>query len=214
MVFLKTLCSPPIMVLRKLFYFCRHVKNMDLSTKETIVFRWPLDAVDVASLNIETLLFSPYSYEQGLIKLIEQTSGVALQHSLKNVQEYMQFAGSLNQNQYSIKIEGMERINPSMWGLIKTFVNSHWNYELPFSCHCFVAQEGSPSFDTHTDPDGVAIYVLEGRKSMQVNGEDIVLEVGDVLWLPHDTPHRATNQHDSVMLSIGFERYHMEKLYV
>lgn len=46
----------------------------------------------------------------------------------------------------------------------------------------------------HTHPGEEIIYVLEGSLEYQLKGQaPVVLKAGDVLFVPHGVPHKATN---------------------
>lgn len=92
------------------------------------------------------------------------------------------------ENKYTVKIEDLEQI------LTEFF---------PHTVHCFIAPAGAASFDTHEDPCDVTIYCVEGVKSMIVDGVEKNIKSGEKLFIPKNTPHRATNKYKSVMLSIG-----------
>ncbi|AEJ61749.1 Cupin 2 conserved barrel domain protein [Spirochaeta thermophila DSM 6578] len=43
----------------------------------------------------------------------------------------------------------------------------------------------------HTHPHEQATYVMEGRLKLTVEGEDVVLEKGDSIYIPPEAPHSA-----------------------
>lgn len=183
--------------------------NIDFHAQKPFIFTWAHTPITVEDLHIEEILTSPYSYQQGMVRIIESESGDTLQHTLTSVRDYAERSSS---SKTTLKIEGMERITEKLWKTILSFSIEAVKSCTPFSCHCFIAGKDSPSFDWHTDPDNVVIYVLEGTKKMYVDNEVYEVAAGDALWIPYNTRHRAVNTSASVMLSIGLERYHMEKL--
>ena len=92
-------------------------------------------------------------------------------------------------NTYTVKIEGLESIFTDFGGTV----------------HLYYSPRHAASFGMHTDPYDVKIICIEGVKTMEVAGVDIELHEGEQLMIPADTPHRATNKYDSVMISIGYE---------
>ena len=41
---------------------------------------------------------------------------------------------------------------------------------------------------------------------MEINGERVEIGEGQEILIPANVPHKATNEFDSVMLSIGYEK--------
>lgn len=71
--------------------------------------------------------------------------------------------------------------------------------------HCFISPSGAPSFPEHKDPYDVRIKCISGIKTMEVEGKRIEIKEGNDILIPANTPHKATNEYDSIMLSIGYE---------
>jgi mannose-6-phosphate isomerase-like protein (cupin superfamily) len=95
------------------------------------------------------------------------------------------------EGKYTVKFEGLDYMFP--------------NLTESATIHCYISPKGAPSFPPHRDPYAVIIYVLEGTKSIEIEGkEQYIVEGCDVL-IPPDVLHRATNKHDSIILSLGFE---------
>lgn len=92
------------------------------------------------------------------------------------------------ENKFTVKIEDLEQIL------------TEYN---PRTVHCFIAPAGAASFDTHKDLCDVTIYCVEGVKSMIIDGVEHDIQAGESVFIPKNTPHRATNKYRSVMLSIG-----------
>lgn len=170
----------------------------------------------MSDLHLDDVLLQPYFYTQGLVKRIRQSGKHVIQETMDSPSDYRFLKDSMEPDKYTVKIEGMERLTHTLWQVVNQLVSGAREFKHPSSCHCFIANKNSPSFPDHTDPDGVFIYVLEGMKSMVVTekGEasEVKLQVGDGLWIPPGTIHRATNEEASVMLSIGFDKFHLEKL--
>lgn len=151
--------------------------------------------------DVVKFIHNPLSYEQNLVSFIN-TKGEIIPLS--------SFSELYSDEPKTVKVEGMERFSKEVYDLCEHFRHLH-SFVGPITCHAFIAQEDSPSFPMHTDPDDVIIYCCEGRKSMDINGQYITLEVGESVWIPANTPHRALNEHASMILSIGLERYLIDK---
>lgn len=176
---------------------------------------WSLQPITKEDLCLDQVFWNTYFYKQFLIMQIFQRleDKEILQSPVTSVSEYVALTADYVSAR-TFKIEGMERINSKVWKILSEVVNGSIPTDYtPLSCHVFIAEAGSPSFDDHTDPDGVMIYVIEGEKKIIAAGNEYVVSAGEYIWMPHGTVHRAINEKASVMLSIGFDRYHMEKIY-
>lgn len=87
----------------------------------------------------------------------------------------------------TIKVEGIE----SLCG---------WEHG---TIHAFRYWENSPSFPEHTDPVDVIIEVHDGEKFIEVKGVMHHLIKGEAVSIPANTPHRALNKKEGLMLSYG-----------
>ena len=99
-----------------------------------------------------------------------------------------QVAFLVAQNKYTVKIEDLETVVENTDG---------------FTLHCFIAPAGAKSFGVHEDTCDVTIYCVEGIKTMNINGKEILISEGEQVFIPQGTPHEATNIYKSVILSIG-----------
>jgi len=88
----------------------------------------------------------------------------------------------------TVKVEGME--------------DYYLDY-LPNTVHCYISPKGAPSFPLHLDPYDVTIKCIEGEKTMIIDDKKVVIKEGQEVLIPANTPHQATNESDSVILSIG-----------
>lgn len=156
--------------------------------------------VELKDLHLDDVLFNPYCYEQGLIKVIEQNGKVYTMPNAGEVEAYYKVG--------TIKIEGMEKFSEHVWIQLNRLC--HYG---PITCHVFIANENSPSFPDHVDLDDVVLFVVDGEKTIFMNGEEFVLGKGQCVNIPAGTPHHAINRKASVMLSIGFEKFILEKLH-
>lgn len=144
----------------------------------------------------------PLPYEHGLVFVIDQHGR----------QIRLMAASELYQHgTVTIKVEGMERFSKQLWDGAQdlAFKNGH---DGPITCHAFLADVNSPTFDFHTDPDDVIIYCCEGTKTIVVEQKMHVLNPGQSIFIPRNTVHKAVNHHPSLMLSFGLERYYNDKL--
>jgi quercetin dioxygenase-like cupin family protein len=114
-------------------------------------------------------------------------------------------------NTVTLKVEGMERYSEKIWNLCRNFAQTH-SFNGPITAHCFLAHTYSPSFGRHTDPDDVIIYCTEGIKCLYVEKTYYELQAGDSVYIPANTPHEIFNKYHSVILSIGFEKYMIDKV--
>lgn len=101
------------------------------------------------------------------------------------------------EGKFTVKIEGLEKQYESIahdLGITKKH-----------SVHLYISPKDSKSFPTHTDPIDVFIYVIEGTKVMEVDNFTHTIKEGEYICIPAGTPHRAINNYNSTMLSIGVE---------
>lgn len=157
--------------------------------------------IDEATLMLGEVLTSSHLYEQGMINYIDHGRTYHVSSPL----DYMAHEDKV------IKIEGYERLNPVMFrecGRLAAF-KGHYGH---VSCHLFVSPFNAKSFDMHTDPDDVVLYMVKGKKSFE-HGEGVIeLNQGQSIFIPRNTPHRAINTHTSIMLSFGLELFLESKL--
>lgn len=163
--------------------------------------------LEIEMLNEDTItiaLTSALLYDEQLVYAIENDLRV------RPVGSYSELA---TLNNATIKIEGMERIFESVYSeaLSITQTSSHYG---PITCHLFWAEKDSPSFDIHTDPYDVYLKVLQGSKTMVVEGETVILTPESELYkMPANTPHRARNISPSIMLSYSTEGFLENRLW-
>jgi mannose-6-phosphate isomerase-like protein (cupin superfamily) len=171
---------------------------------EVFPAKWNHKPITLEMLNLDAILFSPYAYEQGLVKVIGEDGK---QTQLNSVGEFI----IAQDGNYTVKIEGIERLSRDLYVACQLAARGADHFG-PVSCHCFIAKRWAPSFPFHSDPDNVLLYVVDGTKSIEAIALEHSLTVGRTLFIAAGVPHRAHNNHPSVMLSIGFEKYLSEKL--
>jgi mannose-6-phosphate isomerase-like protein (cupin superfamily) len=107
----------------------------------------------------------------------------------------------------TLKMEGAEKLNKQIYGLCSSF-----GYKGPVTCHIFRSFPGSASFPEHTDPDDVLLLMTSGTKDIIIKDNKITLEEGKQFFINANTPHQIINTDNSLMLSIGFERFLVDKI--
>lgn len=151
-------------------------------------------------VQIEKILSSQYCFEQRIIYAI-QNNEAQLVNGVANLEQYK---GCV------LKIEAVERLSPLLQEVCET-VGKFWDHKGPITCHLFISPEGSKSFDLHTDPDDVYLYMLKGHKAFNVEEDYVELKEGDGLFIPKNTLHQALTYADSIMLSFGLELFIEDK---
>jgi Uncharacterized protein, possibly involved in glyoxylate utilization len=154
-----------------------------------------------STLQVDDILSSPYPYEQQLVKIL--TGDIVI--------DAMSVSDVLEHSDKVIKIEGIEKLNRSLYQACKDLAEV-MEHDGPITCHLFLSPAGGKSFPWHDDPDDVYLYMVEGAKTMAVGNEVHKLTKWDHLFIPRGTQHRAVNYHASKMLSFGLERFIAEKL--
>jgi len=111
----------------------------------------------------------------------------------------------------TIKLEGFENYNTftKQWCQEKA---NQYKHSGPITAHIFVSPEAGFSFKAHTDPDNVLLVVVDGKKTMEIDGVHVTIETGCEHYMPTNTVHKATNHHYSVMISLGLEQWIRDKL--
>lgn len=187
-----------------------------------------LPVIGKDQLHIDEVLFSTYAYEQKSVLIV----GAAQSRPAEGAAEALD---AIYDTGDTVKVQDYEKLSAFMHdfcsqlpGRLKR-LTQHFG---PVSCHLFLAQQFSPSFGIHADPDDVLIYVVEGVKTICTYGhsselhkrpgtqlvelpclrEEYTLSAGQALFVPHGTLHQAINNEASVMLSFGLERFTLEKL--
>jgi mannose-6-phosphate isomerase-like protein (cupin superfamily) len=143
-------------------------------------------------------------YQQRLVSIIDE---MGRQIYVDDFNHLMSLRGGSN----SIKVEGMEKYSKEFFYRCKHYAEKY-NHQGPVTCHLFMARAGDPSFPMHTDPDDVIILCCEGKKVMKLKDETVIINSGEELHIPYDTPHQALNECEALTLSFGLERYITEKL--
>lgn len=98
------------------------------------------------------------------------------------------------EGKYTVKVEGLE-----------DHIDVPMIITQPYTVHAYIAPAGARSFPTHQDPYPVFIHVVEGIKTMEIDGEAFHIYQGETMLIDTNVPHRALNTYASIMLSIGVE---------
>ncbi len=107
-------------------------------------------------------------------------------HSIPKEQALLKIA----ENKYTVKFEGLEQFFP---------------HDRPCTIHAYYSPENAVSFDEHSEPYDTMLYVLDGTKTLKVDGMSVTINRNAQYLIKANAKHYATNEHDSVMLSIGYE---------
>lgn len=158
--------------------------------------------VNEKDLDLEALLQSPYSYEEGLIKLVEHGE-------IADVYGYTDILAK--EGQAIVKVEGLEKLNVKLFESCRE-LGTVFGHSGPITCHLFRSPMGAESFSMHTDPDDVVIYMVKGQKVFEHDHGTVLVKEGEALSIPRGERHRAINIEDTLMLSFGLERFIVEKL--
>lgn len=152
--------------------------------------------------DVVSFLHTTLAYEQRMVSIIN-TKGEQIPLS--------SFSELYSHSPSTVKIEGFERYSRDVWNICIRYANEY-KHNGPVTCHIFLSQEDAPSFPVHTDPDDVIIHCIDGTKCMEVNGVYVEVEANTSLLIRANTPHRALNNKPALMMSIGLEKFLIEKI--
>lgn len=162
----------------------------------------------ITSSELLAFAYHPIAYEQRLVNIVVPDGRQVL---LLSPSELASHPLNPTNAPVTIKIEGMERYSNQLWEQAQELA-FRYGHDGPITCHAFISPVNGATFGIHTDPDNVIIYCVEGTKTMEIEGDLYRLQPGEYVYIPYDTPHRAINEHFSVMLSFGLERYYNDKM--
>lgn len=142
-------------------------------------------------------------YDQRIISIIDDFGK----------QLFLDNLGQLHSNYgKTIKLECMEKYNQKIYDYCNHLKRTY-KHNGPVTCHLFLSFENSKSFDFHSDPDDVFIYVISGSKTFEFNqGQSVTLLPDESLFIPLGKKHKALNKEDSIILSFGLEKFLIDKL--
>jgi hypothetical protein len=94
-----------------------------------------------------------------------------------------------------IKVEGIETISA---------VSNNFKRFNPTSIHLFVSQKTGYSFKWHKDNVNVFLYVIRGKKIVQVKNKTYSVGPGSGVYIPKNDLHRVFSFKDTWALSVGY----------
>jgi mannose-6-phosphate isomerase-like protein (cupin superfamily) len=151
--------------------------------------------------DVVEFIHNPLAYEQKLVSIINTKGEQILLSS---------FSELYNDPNSTIKVEGLEKFSIETYNKCQ-YLGLKYNHKGPITCHAFIAKDGAPSFPLHTDPDDVIILCVEGTKKLLIENEYIILQAGDDVYIPANTPHQAFNENAAFTLSFGLEKFLKDK---
>lgn len=151
--------------------------------------------------DVVEFIHNPLAYEQKLVSIINTKGEQILLSSFNEL---------YNDSNATIKVEGLEKYSVELFNMC-LHLGLKYKHIGPITCHAFIAKENSPSFGLHTDPDDVVIMCIEGSKKLLIQDEYIILQPGDDVYIPANTPHQAFNETSAFTLSFGLEKYLKDK---
>lgn len=154
--------------------------------------------------DFDNIIYHELSYKQRMVYAIDEIGREHSSDSILETQNYIK----LN---YSIKLEQLEKYSQPLYEFCKS-IASLYGHNGPTTCHAFKASKDSYTFPLHTDPDDVVLYGIDGCLQLELDGKLCQVGVGETLIIPADVSHRAVNMSDSLILSIGLEKFLKEKM--
>lgn len=175
---------------------------VELNNEQKKAVQRLLNTVTENTLELNKVFESVYLYDERLIKIIDKNGLILDANSQLDLIKY---------HDCPIKIEGYEKFSNDILYVCRSLAR-YLAHSGPITCHVFKSPKDSVSFPMHVDPDNVVLYLLKGIKNFIVNNESVLLKEGDWFFIPSNVPHKAINVEDSIMLSIGLEKFIVEKL--
>lgn len=151
---------------------------------------------------LDNFIFSNYAIQEKIVNVIDDYGRQIVIESLPQLMSF---------HRCTIKVQSMEKYNESFYKRCLE-LKLKFKHPGPVTCHVFRAFENSQSFGMHTDPDDVFLYVVEGSKTIEIDGTLNELNPGDSLFIKAGTPHKAHNIQASLMLSFGLEKFMIDKV--
>jgi hypothetical protein len=88
-----------------------------------------------------------------------------------------------------IKVEGLENI-----------------IDLGDTVHLFYSTKSGASFKWHFDFENVYLYVLTGKKMVQIKNKTIILTEKSGVHIPKRTMHKVFSKNNTIAISVGFNK--------
>jgi mannose-6-phosphate isomerase-like protein (cupin superfamily) len=131
-------------------------------------------------------------YETGELKVIGLPGYKNIDCIVKEKMSYSLWLA--DKHKYTtIKVEGLENKFSKYFKKIKSQ-----------DIHLFVNQKNAYSFKWHYDDLDVFLYVVKGKKKLQVKNKTYWLTAGQGAYIPKGHLHRAFSCNDTWALSVGF----------
>lgn len=132
-------------------------------------------------------------YESGDLRVIGLPG---LEHLDSVVKEHMSYLDWLEQkNKYTtVKVEGLEKDLSKYFKSLKVK-----------DIHLFVNQRTSYSFKWHCDSLDVFLFVLKGKKRLEIKNKTYILTAGSGVFIPKGHLHRAFSRKNTWALSLGLK---------
>lgn len=133
-------------------------------------------------------------YQSGELKVIGLPGFEHTDCIVKEKLSYAEWIASCKK--YAVtKVEGIEKT-----ATIKK------QFRLPTKdIHLFVANKTSYSFKWHTDNINVFLFVVKGKKRIQIKNKTHILRPGQGVIIPKGSLHKAFSQKSTWALSVGFK---------
>jgi mannose-6-phosphate isomerase-like protein (cupin superfamily) len=154
----------------------------------------------ITKIDFENILTSHYFFENRLIYFIRDGKDSVVNDLFPTFDAYVKSLVTERDQSTTIKVQGIETYNKQILDHCYKLTQI-WNK--PVDCHAYFGYGGFGSFDIHTDPCEVCIYICEGSKQLTIDGEERLLNTGEHIYIKKDTPHKAFNTEDCLSLSFG-----------
>jgi len=150
------------------------------------------------------VLTNPEWFIQGSIYTIIDGKDTKVNETYKSYTDYISNLPTLIENKTVFKIQDLEKFNS---GIVKKCSQLFDVWKKPVNCHAYWGYADTTSFDKHTDPCEVCIYICEGNKQIDLDQQQSILREGQHLYIKANEPHAARNITDCLSLSFGTEDF-------
>mgnify|MGYP003386959587 FL=1 len=167
----------------------------------------------ITKQDFQNIISSTEFFERGLVYVIENQQGEYVQdynirEKCSSYNEFLDILSVLTKDKHTLKVQGIEFFNKPIYEHCKK-LSDHWGK--PVDCHAYWGYQGQGSFDVHTDPCEVCIYICEGSKQIDLEQPNVISE-GEHLYIKANAPHKATNLTDCLSLSFGTFDYDYKRI--
>jgi len=158
----------------------------------------------ITKQNFEQALSNLDFFTQGLIYTIIDGKDTPVNDTYVSFSEYIESLPTLITNKTTFKIQGFEAFNKVIYDKCNQ-LSKRWGK--PVDCHAYWGYEDHGSFDMHSDPCEVCIYICEGTKTVTVADTDHTLKENEHIFIKANTQHKAFNITNCLSLSFGTYNY-------